>query len=70
MQLGNDETERLLESISNIAVHLKYLGNGNASSEMGAIEHLGVCLLEGMKTVAEAIDGLADAIRDQKEKQP
>jgi hypothetical protein len=69
MQLRGDEVEQFLESISNIAVHLKYLGNGNAASEMGAIEHLGVCFLEGMKTVAEAIDGLADAIREQKEEQ-
>jgi hypothetical protein len=31
-----------------------YLGNGDAASSMGAIEHLGVVHKEGMQEIAEA----------------
>jgi len=46
---------RLAKAQEDVAVHLKYLGNGNASTQMGAIEghatHLG-----------EKIDRLCDVI--------
>jgi hypothetical protein len=41
------------EAINNVAVALKYLGNGDAATTMGAIEALGAIL-------GEKLDRLAD----------
>lgn len=41
----------------------KHLGNGDASSPQGAIEHLAGSIHEGSKGIAEAIDNLAEAVR-------
>jgi hypothetical protein len=43
-------------ALRSIGVHLKYLGNGSASTEMGAIESLAVQLREGL-------DGLSQEVR-------
>lgn len=46
---------RLALAAENIAVHLKYLGNGDAATQMGAIEAFG-------KHIGEKLDALTDAI--------
>ena len=48
------------ESLIEVAHQIKNLGNGNASSHMGAIEFLSV----NVGKVADAINNLADAVRE------
>lgn len=49
-----------------VAVHVKYLGNGDAATTMGAIEAFGMHIGEKMDTfgmiVGEKLDALTDAI--------
>ena len=47
---------KLAKAQEDTAVHLKYLGNGNAATPMGAIEAFGV-------HIGEKMDILADALR-------
>lgn len=47
---------RLAIATENVAVHLKYLGNGDAATPMGAIEAFGA-------HIGDKLDGLTDAIR-------
>ncbi|HEY4153536.1 MAG TPA: hypothetical protein VGM38_09465 [Pseudolysinimonas sp.] len=46
---------RLAHATEDLAVHLKYLGNGNAATQMGAIEAFG-------KHMGEKLDAIADAL--------
>lgn len=56
----------LAKETGNVALWLKYLGNGDAASTMGAIEHLSVSIIEAAKdsaeTQASALEGLAEQI--------
>lgn len=45
----------LADAVSDVAVALRYLGNGNAATEMGAIEALGAVMKEGLEGIASAI---------------
>ena len=56
----NPHNEKVADALQAIGTHLKYLGNGNAASQMGAIEALSVQIREGL-------DGMADAIRSRDE---
>lgn len=49
---------RLANAQSDTATHLKYLGNGNASTPMGAIEAFGA-------HIGEKLDALTAAIADR-----
>jgi hypothetical protein len=53
-------TERALYAVaialSNVAYQLKYLGNGDAATQMGAIEALGKHLGESLDRIAETLD--------------
>jgi hypothetical protein len=55
--------DALIKALENIAVHLKYLGVGDAGTTMGAIEFLAVKNYEGAALIASALDNLADAVR-------
>jgi len=46
---------RLAHATENLAVHVKYLGNGDAATTMGAIEAFG-------KHMGEKLDSIADAL--------
>ncbi len=59
--------ESLAKSLSSIAVHLKYLGNGDAASPMGAIENLAVKLEEGSEQIAGGLHAIAEAIETSKQ---
>jgi hypothetical protein len=52
----------IAEAISNVATQVKYLGNGSASTPMGAIEAHGAAIKDAAATIAEAINGLASSI--------
>lgn len=49
----------LAGAVNSVATQLKYLGNGNAATEMGAIEGLAKIMKEGMVEVANAVSGCA-----------
>lgn len=57
MQLCAQQLERLVYA-------MRDLGNGNASTQMGAIEAFGLVMKEGLGDIASAITYLADTIRD------
>lgn len=57
--MAKSETMELAAAIRSAAHHL---GNGNASTDMGAIENLAKEIKEGTKRIAEAIESLADAV--------
>jgi len=48
----------LVEAQKTIGVHLKYLGNGNAATTMGAIEAFGM-------HIGEKLDAMTDALRER-----
>lgn len=50
--------------VADLAYQVKYLGNGSAASQMGAIEHLAAQVKEGAEGVAMALNGMGEAIRD------
>ncbi len=51
---------RCATAIQNCAFQIKYLGNGDAATPMGAVEAFGVVLKESANTVAEALHAIAD----------
>lgn len=55
----------IIDAAKLVANALDRLGNGNAASEMGAIENHAVVLGAGMSKIADAINNLADAIRGE-----
>jgi len=60
LEAGNDIAAGLFAiawQLSDVAIHLKYLGNGNAASTMGAIEHLSLKISDAGDAIAMAIQG-------------
>ena len=53
----------LAKEQQNTAVHLKYLGVGDAATTMGAIEYLATQITEGMSRLSSAIESLAEPLR-------
>jgi hypothetical protein len=49
---------RLADAQGEVAQHIKYLGNGNASTSMGAIEAFGL-------HIGEKLDALTDALANR-----
>lgn len=67
-----EDVEELTNAIRSVARALRDLGNGNASTQMGAIEAHSVAIKEGLQRLSEAIghsnnhldtDELAQAIK-------
>jgi hypothetical protein len=54
----------IADAIETLAVHVKYLGTGDAATTMGALEHLAVEIREGCKEIVQAIEKLAEAIEN------
>ena len=46
---------RLAHAMERVAIHLKYLGNGDAATPMGAIEAFGLVMKEGMDRIADSV---------------
>lgn len=53
------------EAIESVASALRDLGNGNAATNMGAIEALGVVIKEGSEAIASGLHAIAEAIRSK-----
>jgi hypothetical protein len=65
--MAKDMEEGLAEvadALDGIALQLKYLGNGNAATQMGAIEGLSVHVKEGLMAIADGLHAIASAIND------
>jgi hypothetical protein len=54
---------KLTKATQDCAVHLKYLGVGDAASTMGAVEFLAIRVNEGLSSVAEALAMLKAGVR-------
>lgn len=54
--------ENVFTALQEVAVALKYLGNGDAGTPMGGLEALGLCIKEAGEQIAGAISELAQAI--------
>lgn len=52
---GASELENIGRALFYIGDQLKYLGNGNATTQMGAIEGLSVKINDGLSAIASAI---------------
>ena len=53
------EVRNIAMALYAIAVELKYLGNGNASTQMGALEAMSVKLFDGMTAISQSLfDGV------------
>ena len=59
---GDDRT--VADALMSAAINLKYLGNGDAATQMGAIEALGAHIGEKIDGMSTAISELADAVHD------
>jgi hypothetical protein len=57
---SDDGTYAIAYALLELAYHVKYLGNGNAATQMGALEAFGLHL-------GEKLDALADALRERQE---
>ncbi len=67
--MNKADENAIAEALGSIAVNLKYLGVGDAATEMGAIEFLAVSVKEGCEAIAasnleiaEALNNVASAI--------
>lgn len=61
-----DETAKAIEQLATTMRNgLKWLGTGDAASQMGAIEFLGTCITDGCKSISASLDNLAEAIRER-----
>lgn len=60
--MTSDQEERLVVALENIGLGLKYLGNGDAGTSMGAIEAHSVQVQEGASSIAGALSEIARAI--------
>ena len=65
---SNGEPANLVDALSQIATNIfiagKWLGNGDAATDMGALEAHGKAILDASETIAGAINNLADAVRE------
>lgn len=62
---NNGEEGNLTDAMERVAYQLQYLGNGNATTQMGAIENLSVQIKDGAEAIATSIHDLAQAIRER-----
>ena len=56
------ELNEMKESISEIAKSIDRLGNGNAETELGAIENLSMAINSSCRDIAAALEQVAEAI--------
>jgi hypothetical protein len=52
------------QQLARLVSALRDLGNGNAATQMGAIEAFSVVMQEGLGAIATALGELAEAIRE------
>jgi hypothetical protein len=63
IEISNEPIKlEVAEAIEKIAMALKYLGNGDASTTMGAIEAHGMAIKESAETISSALESIASSI--------
>ncbi len=45
----------IAEALQSVGTHLKYLGNGNASTQVGGLEGLGMAIKEAAETLSSSL---------------
>lgn len=63
MPMSHDEAK--VDAFRGLVSAIRDLGNGNAATQMGAIENLAKEIREGFTLLAESIDGLARAVEER-----
>ena len=61
------DDNQIADALNNIAGALQRLGNGNASTEFGGLEALGMAIKESAEGITDALNRIADAL-EQKDK--
>jgi methyl-accepting chemotaxis protein len=64
MAMPENDTDQIAQAIKALAVHVKYLGVGDAATTMGAIEFLATKVDESGTGIAEALGALATAVQE------
>jgi hypothetical protein len=59
---AEDSTDHIAAAIKTLAIHVKYLGVGDAGTTMGALEFLATQIREGDTAIALALETLASAV--------
>ena len=62
--MNEADNDHIADAIKTLATHVKYLGVGDAATTMGAIEYLAAKVKGGNVEIAEALNGLAGAVRE------
>jgi hypothetical protein len=63
----NMEPANIVDVIQSLSTSIYKLGNADASTNMGGLEAHGKALLDSAQILADAINNLADQIRDAKQ---
>ena len=53
----------IADGLKSISTALHYLGNGNAATEMGAIEAFSVVFEKSVDRLADSLNNIAEALR-------
>ena len=61
-----EEKDEIADAIESVATWIKYLGTGNAATQMGAVEFLAKETKDGLNMVADAIFELASVLDREK----
>ena len=56
----------IARALDHVAIQLKYLGNGDAATPMGAIENLAKEIHDGFADLSSSLDGIGERIGDLK----
>lgn len=59
-QVHDKQLGAIAKAIDGLAVHVKYLGNGNTNSDMGAIEFLGTAVEKAGENIAHALHAVVE----------
>jgi adenylosuccinate lyase len=65
MMNDEDDSDQIAKALETLAVHVKYLGVGNAATTMSAIEYLAAKVEKSGEDIARSLDGLAEAARSE-----
>jgi hypothetical protein len=65
--MDEEAIEAIATGLGSVARAIKALGNGNAASQMGAIEAASMKIHQGLESVAGALREIAEAMRERGE---
>jgi methyl-accepting chemotaxis protein len=62
--MDKNDDDQIAKAIETLAVHVKYLGVGDAATTMGAIEYLATKVGESGHEIARGLGNLAEAVQE------